>query len=47
MDESNGERKKVIVMVFKRCCVSDVLIFNLKDGKNVDFLCTNAIEHDF
>ena len=45
--ESNGEREKVRGRWFTKHCVSNVLIFNLKNSKNVDFLCTNVLKHVF
>ena len=47
VNESNGERKKVKWIRFSGCCVSDALIFDLRNNKNVHFLCINAIKHDF
>ena len=47
VDESNWEREKVRARIFTRYCVSDALIFDLKNSETVDFLCKNAIRHDF
>ena len=47
MNESNGERENVKARRFTRYCVSDALIFDLENSKNVVFLCKNAIKQYF
>ena len=45
--EGDGKREKVRERRFTRKCVSDALIFYSKNSENGDFLCINAIWHDF
>ena len=47
VEENNREREKVRARRFTQHCVSDALIFDLQNSKNVEFLCINAIKHDF
>ena len=40
----NGEREKVRGSRFAKGCVLEAFTFDLRNGKNVDFLCENPIK---
>ena len=47
MNESIEERERVRGSRSAKRCVLDALTFDLGNGKNVDFVCENAIKFDF